>query len=393
MNVPQDIQDTARAGADSVFGYVERTAETVPDGVRWKTLSYQNEFYYDPKVFDGVAGISLFLSDYHHLTGNARARDLALGANRWCSAPERTHEDESLYVGRTGVGMAWLRYALATGDPEALQRASEFGDRLLAPEPGPVTDFLMGAAGNGLFLLRLHEASHQDRHLAGSVRHAEWLEAVKVQNESGCHWSMRVGAPRSGAYLGFAHGIAGIGYFLALLYEATQDARWADLTRAIAETLSRQARPDRGGLNWPPLMDQEMDRCQWCHGSPGVGLFYTRAFEILGDPAFLKTAEAAGETTFQYGDMRGNPGQCHGLSGNAELFIELYRITKDPKWLERAHDFAKLALAYRKPGTEGDTWQADEPGYESPDFLCGAAGAGHFFLRLGAPDRVRMPLM
>jgi lantibiotic modifying enzyme len=388
-----DIQDTAKAGADSVFSYVERTAETVPDGIRWRTLNYENEPYYGVMIFDGVAGISLFLSDYYRLTENGRARDLALGASRWCSAPERTFEDESLCVGRTGVGMAWLRYALVTGDREALKRASEFGDRLLTPDPGPVTDFLMGAAGNGVFLLRLHEASRQDRHLSGAIKHGEWLQAVSLQDESGCRWPMRVGAARSGTYLGFAHGIAGIGYFLTLLYEATRDARWADLVRGIAETLSKQARPDGGGLNWPPLMGQEeMNRCQWCHGSPGVGLFYARACEILKDPSCLKTAEAAGEATFRHGDIRHNPSQCHGLSGNAELFIELYRITRNALWLDRAHDFAKLALAYRKTGPEGDTWQADDPGYESPDFMCGASGAGHFFLRLGAPDRVRMPL-
>jgi hypothetical protein len=38
----------ARAGAESVFGYIERTAEAVPDGGRWQTLSYQNEPRYDP---------------------------------------------------------------------------------------------------------------------------------------------------------------------------------------------------------------------------------------------------------------------------------------------------------------------------------------------------------
>ena len=39
-----------------------------------------------------------------------------------------------------------------------------------------------------------------------------------------------------------------------------------------------------------------------------------------------------------------------------------------------------------------DTWQADEAGYDSPDFMCGASGTGHFFLRVLAPDKWRMPL-
>ena len=43
MTLPQPIVETARAGADSVYGYVERTAEMMPDGVRWQTLTLENE--------------------------------------------------------------------------------------------------------------------------------------------------------------------------------------------------------------------------------------------------------------------------------------------------------------------------------------------------------------
>jgi hypothetical protein len=45
-------------------------------------------------------------------------------------------------------------------------------------------------------------------------------------------------------------------------------------------------------------------RCQWCHGSPGVGLFLCQAHQVLGEPTYLDTAQAAGETTFAYGDNR-----------------------------------------------------------------------------------------
>ena len=178
-----------------------------------------------------------------------------------------------------------------------------------------------------------------------------------------------------------------------MLSAATHEARWAALAREVLQTLDGQAQPDRGGLNWPQVHGAAAPRaCQWCRGAPGVGLCYATAHAVLGDPAYLRTAEAAGETTYAYGDVRQNPSQCHGLAGNAELFLELFRLTGAPVWLERTHDFARQALAYRTPGPDGDTWQADEPGFSSPDFLCGAAGTGHFFLRLGAPTMVDMPL-
>ena len=82
MSLSQNIQDLAQEGADSVFEYINRTAEMTPEGVRWKTLSMQDDYYYDISVYNGVAGISLFLSDFFRVTGTAKARDLALGANQ-----------------------------------------------------------------------------------------------------------------------------------------------------------------------------------------------------------------------------------------------------------------------------------------------------------------------
>jgi lantibiotic modifying enzyme len=404
----RQIEETARTGADSVYGYVERTAEPVPDGVRWQTLSWENEPHYDPSVFNGVAGIVFFLADYYRLTGVARALDLAWGAVRWCSSPERTVGPEAAWLrdglvrGRAGVGMAWLRLAAVTGDAQTLAPAAAIGEDLLRKDPGPVTDWQDGATGEGVFLLRLAEASREERFLAGAVRRGAWLASVALRNGRGCYWPWEVGeSPYATWYgLSFIPGMAGIGHFLLSLYQATRDPRWVDLAREAGETLRRQATPDRGGLNWPDTLDGrergEELRCQWCYGAPGVGLFFAKAYEALGSggPAeYLATAEAAGETTFQYGDVRRNAVQCHGLAGNAELLLELYRATRRQLWLDRAHDFATRAFAYRLAAPEGDVWQADDPGYASPDFLFGAAGTGHFFLRLWRPDQLTRPLL
>jgi hypothetical protein len=120
----------------------------VPDGVRWQTLTYEGEPHYSNRLHNGVAGISLFLSDYYAVTGETGARGLAERALRWCAAPEQVAAAEarpyrgpgmrhSLMVGDTGTGMAWLRLAAATGEREPLDRARGAGDALLADEPGP----------------------------------------------------------------------------------------------------------------------------------------------------------------------------------------------------------------------------------------------------------------
>ena len=288
MSAEISASEAAKHGAQSVFAFVQRTAERVAEGVRWETLDYDNQPQYAARVFNGVGGIPWFLADYFRLTGEPAALDLAIGGARWCSTPARLAaaiaEQGYLRVGVARVALGWLRIAVATGD-EA----------------------------------HLHEAS--------------------------------------------------------------------------LAALTRLAVPDRGGLNWPGQIGAEGTLgCQWCWGAPGIGLVYAKAYETLGDETYLGVAKAAGETTFAYGDVRQNPSQCHGLAGNAELFVELYRLTRDTLWLDRAQDFGRRCMVYRSVGPEGETWQADEAGFSSPDFMCGAAGTGHFFLRLLAPDVIRMPV-
>jgi lantibiotic modifying enzyme len=402
------IERTAQEGAHSVYRYVARTAEAVADGVRWQTLDWHNRPHYSTAVFDGVAGIVLFLADYHRLTGDGPARDLALGGLRWCASPERPLDPAddwhrySLVRGEAGLGMAWLRLAAATRADDLLAPAAAVGERLLRRAPGPVTDWQDGATGEGVFLLRLAAATGDARFQEGARRRGEWLARVAIRDERGLYWPWQVDDPQYATWFGlsFIPGSAGIGHFLLSLAQVTGDERWGTLAWEAGQTLRRQAVPDRGGLNWPDTLDGlsagEALRCQWCFGAAGVGLFFVKAHEVLGAagaPGALATALAAGETTDRYGDVRRNAVQCHGLAGNAELFLELYRVTRDGRWRERAHNFARRAFAYRRETPQGEVWQADDPGFDSPDFLYGASGTGHFFLRLWRPDEVTRPLL
>jgi lantibiotic modifying enzyme len=405
----EDIGETGRRGAESVFRYVERSAEVVPDGVRWRTLTWENEPQYDFSVFYGSGGIPIFLADYGRLTGDGRALELAEGGMRWCSQPARLHEgsaeewrNDGLVRGRAGIGYGWLRLAGVTGSNDHLARAVEMGDLLLKKDPGPVTDWLDGAAGEGIFLLRLAQATRAARFRDGAVRWAEWLAAAAIRDAHGTYWPWQVDDPKHGDWFGlsFVPGMSGIAHYLLLAHEETGERRWADVAREAAETLRRQAVPDRGGLNWPDTLDGftkgEVRKCQWCYGASGAGIFFVKAHQVLGAGGavdYLAIAESAGETTYAYGDARHNAIQCHGMAGNAELFLDLYLATGQRRWRERAYDFARRAFAYREETPDGDRWQADDPGFYGPEYLLGASGTGQFFLRLWKPEQIIRPLV
>jgi lantibiotic modifying enzyme len=384
---------TPREAADSVNRYVERTAIRSSAGAEWATLGYDNSVLRgEISVFSGAAGIAVFLCDYGAL-------DLAHDTLRWCDTAKSEWGGDSLCFGRGGIALGWLHLFAKRADPAFLRPAREIADRIAAfdPEqPGVVSDYIGGLAGQGILLLRLHEATQDERYLAAARRFGSWLADHRRALDAGPAWPMVPSDPNSRMQWGFAHGTSGIAYFFVRLHAATGQARWKDVALEAASTLKRAAFADRGGLNWrrqPDVPASEPIRCQWCHGAPGVGLFFARAWESFREPWLLETAEAAGETTFAYGDIRKNPSQCHGLSGNAELLLELHRLTGKQLWLDRAAEFGRLAMGYRMDDDGKDRWQADEPGFFSPDFMCGAAGAGHFFLRLASGGSLPLPLM
>ncbi|GJP45352.1 hypothetical protein CLOM_g4751 [Closterium sp. NIES-68] len=66
---------------------------------------------------------------------------------------------------------------------------------------------------------------------------------------------------------------------------------------------------------------------QWCHGAPGVAMALANA--AMAHPSrrdLLAAAVAAGEVVWQRGLLR-KMGVCHGIAGNAYVFLSLHRAT------------------------------------------------------------------
>jgi len=112
---------------------------------------------------------------------------------------------------------------------------------------------------------------------------------------------------------------------------------------------------------------------QWCHGPPGIGLFFLALHSLTGATEDLEWAEATGE--------------------NAALFLALHRRTGAAVWRERAEAFAQSTWVSRTPVEGRPRWPSvDGTNSFNPGLMTGSAGVGHLFLQLAHPDTVRMPL-
>jgi len=192
---------------------------------------------------------------------------------------------------------------------------------------------------------------------------------VRTQNPEGA-WTLPEGVRGASGerYTGFAHGAAGmmgfLGSYAALAGDAAADAAWR---RAEAWLVSRARRGRAGRWHWPRSDSHSAPSNWWCHGAPGIAL------------GWLCVAQAQGTTTIAEEYLRGalgaspeklrsdSLGQCHGLAGVGEVYLEAYRVLGEECWRERAADIASVLVAlFRRRSRQ--PWQ-HPPGEPGPTLM------------------------
>lgn len=80
----------------------------------------------------------------------------------------------------------------------------------------------------------------------------------------------------------------------------------------------------------------------WCNGSAGYVFLWTAAAQVLGDDSHLDMARGAAWNAWESAQREGS--LCCGLVGRAYALLELFRVTGESVWLDRACDLASFAL-------------------------------------------------
>ena len=148
-------------------------------------------------------------------------------------------------------------------------------------------------------------------------------------------------------YLGAAHGLSGILAILLhhhwLLTETELDLIW----RTIESILTLQ---DMNG-NFPSRCSPSRhsnELVQWCHGSPGVTIMLLKAYRIypLHRSLLSSHIKRALNCIWERGLLKKGVGLCHGISGNAFVFLMAWRILGDDSYLHMAQQFADFGLEH-----------------------------------------------
>ncbi|MGH8883998.1 MAG: class IV lanthionine synthetase LanL [Egibacteraceae bacterium] len=348
-------------------------------------------------VHHGAAGVLAVLTQAARLAGGdglwGDAHDRREGVHEAlrvaCEWIERRLPTEprllpGLYFGRSGTAWALFDAARTLADEPMAQRALTFARRIPTSWPNP--DVTHGVAGAGLALLYLWQATGSLEFGERAQRCADQLVATADRGPIGVVWTVPASFDSRFAgqtYYGFAHGVAGIAWFLLAAGLATDRRDCLELARAAGETLCAAARHDGDdGATWGEgPHDQAARFAQWCHGSSGVGTFLIRLWQATGDEQFRALAEMAAVAVWR-GKWQASSCVCHGLAGNGEFLLDMAAALGDAPYRGWAEEFAAILFA-RHACRDGRIVIPDESGFSlAADYGVGLAGVVAFLLRL-----------
>ncbi|HET6230609.1 MAG TPA: lanthionine synthetase LanC family protein [Longimicrobiaceae bacterium] len=366
-------------------------------------------------LYEGTAGMGLFLAELYGQAGGADVARAAEGGIRYSLAKgdELPANAFGLHAGRVGVALAATRAAELLGVPELRDRAEALLEPLVGHEAEDAgIDVIGGAAGAIPALLRMAMAGTVDRELAMGLarRLGDNLIAQADKEPEGWSWgTMRSSSARN--LCGYAHGAAGPAHAFLELFDATGEGRF--LHAAEQAFLYERAflSPELG--NWPDFRHAELGEflqagrldelrelmaeagfpayqlrymSAWCHGAPGIGLTRLRAYQLTGDPVYLAEARAAiGATLPTLADMKYNYSLCHGKGGNSDTLLVAAELLGEPELRRPAEEAGRQG--WEAFPAKGQPWPCGTlGGVSDPGLLLGEAGIGHFYLRLHSRD-------
>ncbi|NJO62787.1 MAG: type 2 lantipeptide synthetase LanM [Richelia sp. RM2_1_2] len=352
-------------------------------------------------LYDGCAGVALFLSALAKISGNKEFRDLALSAlqptrNLWQSYDTELKDKLIREFGiGAGKGNGSIIYTLVRcsqflDEPTLLEDAQKLVSLLTH---GDVTsdrefDLVSGTAGLIVGLLALYDATQDSQILELAKSCGYHLINNRITSKTGfLTWATVGGKPLTG----IAHGAAGIAYALLRLSTVVLEPMfWQAAEEAIAyegSMFSSQAK------NWLDLRsERQVFGTSWCNGAPGIGLARLGSLSILDNQAIRQDIEVALQTTQKIG-LHNIDHLCCGNLGYAELFLSAGLKLEKKELIEVAQKQAAYVVNCAEKTGYFQIFPGNSRGVYNPGFFQGMAGIGYQLLRLAYPQELPSVLL
>ncbi|KAG8559086.1 hypothetical protein GDO81_017235 [Engystomops pustulosus] len=342
----------------------------------------------DFTVYTGWSGIALL---YLHLSEVYREQSFLLRAQEYASKALRSiqRRDVTFLCGQAGpyAVAAVILYKLGSHKEadECISRVLQMHSAVLKLDSRLPDELLYGRMGYLYTLLFINKYYNGEKVPYRCIQ--EVCEVVIRSGENfAVHKRMKNLSPLlyewyGEYYVGPAHGLAGIYYYLMQPECNVGSEKLHTLVRPSVEYV-RQLKYPSG--NYPACIGDNRDLLvHWCHGAPGVIYMLTQAYKIFQHSEYLAEAAQCAEISWQRGLLKKGYGLCHGAAGNAYSFLAMYNLTHDLKYLYRACKFAEWCMDYghhgcRTPDTPFSLFE-------------GLAGTIYFLADLMDPAKAKFP--
>jgi class II lanthipeptide synthase len=403
--------DRARSFAFEIAqSFLERAVRIAEGGITW--IGPESRYGGERHLFlplgyglyEGAAGVALFLSAAARISGNPDIREAALSSLRPLRSRLRSGDFAAQIADAIGIGglagCGSVVYSFAHCG-ELLDEPALFADALRVAElisPERIAsdrnyDLSDGVAGALLALLKVYRISKNPLHLQRAIDCGRHLLKGRVANNGGPQ-AWRTG--RAVIMTGFSHGAAGIAYALLRLYEASGETAFclaaAEAIRYEATQFSAEAgnwrdlRPTPGNDDVPRFMTS------WCNGAPGIALARLAGLHVLDGDNVRADIDRAISTTMRFGVGNldhlccGNFGRVAVLQTAASLLsrpeLQTDAERQSEEILERAERTGSFGLSTVLPD-----------GLFAPGLFQGLSGIGYALLQLAHPDELPSVLL
>ena len=398
----KDEKKEFREYLDQVAAKLTKNAVKRDQGISWVSVSRDDKPDESLGFYDGDSGICYFFwkayaatKESAYLDTGKQCMSYILSQAKRDSAGTYFYDDlNGFYEGNSGPAYLFLYAYHVTKDKQYLQTAEDISARIVAkPDTGPNSspDIISGAAGTGLFLLKMHDVTKKPQYLDGAAKLGDFLISTAEPAEQGVKWKIQ-GDKVTYYFVGFSHGPAGIGYFLDRLYRATGEAKYKECADKAMEHIESLAISEKGYVKWvhEELAQKPSYPSQWCHGNPGMTPFFLELYARTKDKTYLEWARKNTVYIVDQGvNVRKNGSVCHGISGNTAALWVMYKETRDESYFENVKDGVKLLEATVHKDPDGYSW--DSPGHKVDySYMTGVAGAGDFLVLLYTNGKLNM---
>jgi len=324
----------------------------------------------------------------------------------WRVAPEaEAKPNYNFYHGSGGVALFYLELHAATSEQKYLDLAVSAGNEIVAntaDADGGRISIYSGLPGDVFVLNELFKATKDDR-FRGAALHV--IHHIKKQAKpigNGVGWieknpfaAYNAANTNIGEMYDLTIGSAGVGVMFLYAYRDKLDPDGVDWSIRIADRLLEVAEKTDDGLRWPMMgnLPAPYIMPNFSHGPAGIAYFFADLYKETKQQKYLDAAISAAEYVKSRAVPKGDGilvthherpepadlyylSSCHGPPGTGRLMFILNQITGDDAWLEWIDLNMKGMLSTGAPE------KRSEGLWNNHGQCCGDAGLGDYAVYL-----------